>query len=302
MLEARTNTARESDNYSSSKPKGADSHSHTEVHTEKLHIAAQEAVQVEHVEDFTPMGTDTPHESVQPTDLNKIRERLNKLESSGSTGSEYHSTEVATMVSHRKHLTPRVTAVQKCSDIAELTSVDVDLLKHEPADHVAHCKAEHQDQAETIKALADSMKSQLQKRIDKNFDLRGHLYDGHSSAGSLRLVETKRPTRALTSPRDQGSVGHAPAITEIEQRFTSSAAQDDQLIVAQELLDTRDITSQLNTWAGNIRLDFDECKKGVAEDVTTLVAHMKALGAKCENLQAQLKIVRRNMQNTFLLV
>ena len=274
----------------------ANSHLCIEPHAERRETATKELVHVENIENLTTVRMDSPHDTTRATDLNEIRERLNKFEFSVLAEFQDQTANDANNQSYLKHLTSRVDAVQKCSDSAELTSIDVDL-KRQHVDHVTDCEAKHQDQDEILKARMESMKRQLQHRIDHNFDLQSHMATGHRRADRPSLLETQSPTRTLKSPGEQGSISSASEITKLEQRFASIAAQVDKLIIAKELWDVRDVPSQLNTWASNIRSDVIERKKDVAEDVTTLLARVEALEAKCENLQVQLKIVRRNMQN-----
>jgi hypothetical protein len=308
VLEARTYNTGESLARSQPTLNSANSHLRTELHAETPEIAAREAAQVVHVEDLTTVRMDSPHDTTQATDLHEIHERLNKLESSGPAGSQDQTANVANVQSHLNYLASEVDALRKCvnecSDIVKPMSADIDLLKRQHMNHDADCKAEHRDQAEAMKARADSMKRQLQSRIDKNADLQSHLYNGHRRTDSPRSLETHSPMRAITSPGDQVSVSHTPKITETEHRFASLEARVNKLITAKELWDLNGLPSRLNTWASNICSDLDVCKKGVAEDVATLLAHFKVLQAQHEkqrrdheNLDAQLRILRGNVQN-----
>lgn len=81
-------------------------------------------------------------------------------------------------------------------------------------------------------------------------------------------------------------------------------ARVDKLSTAEEAWDLDDVLLRLATWERRIRLDLDERKKGVAGDLTTLLAYINALEAQCEkqdsdyvNLEAPVRNLTANMLN-----
>lgn len=300
--EARAHNISESRTQSKSILNTVSSHLRTELHTSQPETAAQEAVQAKPSGNPTSVRMDSPQDVIQAPDFNEIHERLNKLGSSGPIGYHHQTADVAKTSRDLKRLASWVTALQRrideCSDIVKPMSADVDLLKRQRADHVNDCEAKVREQAEATKARIDLIKKQLQHRIDDNLDLQSHFHNGY------RQTDSPQPMRAFTSPGDQGVISHAPEITEMKQLCASLKAQVDKLSKAEDVWDLGELPLRLTTWASRICSDLDECKRCVADDLTTLLAYVKALEAQYEkhdrdyvNLEAQVRILRANMLN-----
>lgn len=295
-VEARTYDTSKPRNRSQLTSKSADCHS-VETHAEKSKFAAREVVQVESIEDLPTARIGNPHDPVHAAGLYEILERLSKLETFAMPESKHQSADVATILGNLNHLNSRVDTLLECRDIAKLTSIDVDILKRQQADHVIDCEAKHYDQSETMKTLIDFMRGQLQKRIDHNFDLHSGLHRGHHWTGSRRLMETQRSMRAFRDSGDGGSISRRPKGTVTEERFVSLEARVNKLITANEMYNLRDLPSRLVEWTSSLCSDLDECKKGVAEDMRTLLALINALQAQREKQRDEIEDLSTQFKN-----
>jgi DNA repair exonuclease SbcCD ATPase subunit len=292
------------------------SHLRTELHAEQTKTVAREAVQAECVENLkkledttnaTTVRIDSLYNTIKTKDLHVVNERLSKLESLGPEGPQHQTASTEKTQNHLDYLTSRVNTLQKsveeCVYTVKATSTDIDLLKRQHADQVVNCEAKIQGQADAVKAQVNAIARQLRARVENHFALQDHLFGGHVLVDSPRLLELQASMREITCIGQQDLSSQEPDNTQMWNRLAALEARVDKLVTADEVWDIDNLPLLLTTWSGRICSRFDECKKGVAEDMTELSARLKNLEVICRkhgrdfgNLDAQLNILRGNLQ------